>query len=111
MNYSKLNQDERDKALKSQLSDQVVKVLERYRLTSTPDLKWISIKENSHEHIIFTQKFLLGTDAIGALFRANYLCFAKVAYFRENIHKYESLKSDILTKRNCSVAIDKLCDT
>jgi len=94
MNYKKLSQEERDSILKNELPDEIVKIIERYRLISTPELKWISMKENSHEHIIFTQKFLLSSDEIGALFRANYLCFAKVAYFRAHIGEYEPMKYD-----------------
>ncbi len=48
-------------------------------------------KENSHEHIIFTHKFLLKSDVLSALFRANYLCMAKMIYFRSNIDKFEPL--------------------
>ncbi len=94
MNYSNIGQEERDTLLKNQLPIGIRKIIERYRLKSTSDLKWISKKENSHEHTIFTQNFLLNTDEIGALFRINYLCFAKVSYFRKNINKYSPLKYD-----------------
>lgn len=94
MNFKNLGQEERDRVLKEQLPTGIVYILNRYRLVSTPDLKWVSKKENSHEHIIFTQKFLLKTDELGALFRINYLCFAKVKYFRENFRKYEPVKYD-----------------
>lgn len=94
MNYKNLHQEERDKILKTQLKPELVKILDRYRLESTPDLKWVSKKENSHEQVIFTQKFLQNTDEVGAIFRANYLCFAKVNYFRENMYKYEPCKYD-----------------
>lgn len=94
MNYNNIPQKERDELLKKQLSLKIVKILERYRLISTPDSKWISEKENSHEQIIFTQKFLLKTDEIGAMFRANYLCYAKFAYFRENTEYFEPAKYD-----------------
>jgi hypothetical protein len=92
MNYNNLTQEERDRILKSELNENVIKIIERYRLESTKDLKWVSRKENSHEHVIFTQNFLKTNDEIAALFRANYLCLAKVKYFRENINKYEPAK-------------------
>ncbi|MCG8698230.1 MAG: hypothetical protein MI922_09260 [Bacteroidales bacterium] len=91
MNYKNLSQQERDDILKKELPNDIVKIINRYRLVSTYDFKWISQKENSHEHIIFTQKFLLKTDAIGALFRINYLCFAKVNYFRQHLHNFVPL--------------------
>ncbi len=37
---------------------------------------------------------MLKSDEIAVLFRINYLCFAKVKYFRENIFKYEPAKFD-----------------
>ena len=92
MNYKNLSQGERDSVLKSQLLVGIVNIIDRYRLISSPDLKWISKKENSHEHIIFTHKFLQGSDELGAFFRANYLCLAKLKYYRQNIHKYEFTK-------------------
>lgn len=78
--------------LKSQLTYEKVSLIERYRLVSTSDLKWISKKENSHQHIIFTHKYILNSDLLGALLRINYLCFAKLKYFRSNIDKYEPAK-------------------
>ena len=92
MNYKKLAQEDRDKILKSQLSEKIVKILDRYKLISTPDLKWISKKENSHEQVFFTHKFLMNNDELSVLFRANYMCYAKLAYYRENIRKYEPAK-------------------
>lgn len=92
MNYKNLTQEERDRILKSELAENIVKIIERYRLESTADLKWVSRKENSHEHIIFNHAFIRTNDEIAVLFRINYLCFAKVNYFRENFHKYEPAK-------------------
>ncbi len=92
MDYNKLTQEERNRVLKSELNENIVKIIERYRLESTSDLKWISKKENSHKHVIFTQSFLKNNDEIAALFRVNYLCLAKVKYYRENINKYEPAK-------------------
>ena len=94
MNYKKMSQIERDLELKKQLSKDIVNLINRYRLISTEDLKWISKKENSHEQIIFNHKFLLKTDILGALFRINYLCFAKLKYFRENIQYFKPLRYD-----------------
>ncbi|MCT4637150.1 MAG: hypothetical protein N4A72_05545 [Bacteroidales bacterium] len=95
MNYNKFNQQERDKILKDSLNGDIVKLLDRYRLISTPDQRWISVKENSHEHTIFTQRFLLSTDTLGALFRINYLCFAKLKWFRKNINNFIPLRYDL----------------
>ncbi|MDF1547708.1 MAG: hypothetical protein P1P88_07785 [Bacteroidales bacterium] len=89
MNYNNLSQIERDNMLKNELTKEKVNLIDRYRLVSTRDLKWISKKENSHQHIIFSHRFILNSDILGSLFRVNYLCFAKLKYFRENMHKFE----------------------
>ena len=94
MNYKNMSQEKRGRVLKSRLPEGIVKIIDRYRLLSTPELKWVSRKENSHEHVIFTQKFLENTDELGAFFRANYLCYAKLSYFRNNIDKFEPAKYD-----------------
>jgi len=88
MNYTKLNQQERDNQLKKELSEEKRMLVERFGLISTPCLKWLAIKENAQNHIIFTHKFLSQTDVIGALFRVKKLCFAKLNYYRANITKY-----------------------
>jgi len=94
MNYKKLEQQTRDDLLKKELSNEKIRIIEKFGLKSTPDLYWISEKENAHPHIFFKHSFLKDTDIIGVLFRINRLCFAKVNYFRRNSDKFEPYKYD-----------------
>ncbi len=94
MNYKKLDQESRDKLLKKELTHDKVKILEKFDLRSTPDLYWISITENAHEHKIFRHQFLKNNDIVRALFRINRLCFAKVNYFSRNSTKYKPQSYD-----------------
>jgi hypothetical protein len=75
--------------LKINLSQDKIKLIERYGLISTADLKWVSKKENSHELIYFTHSFLTKSDILGLIFRINRLCFAKIKYFRAHLDSYE----------------------
>lgn len=89
MDLRKLDQESRDKILKADLSPEKVKLIEKLDLESTPDLCWVSRKENSHEQIVFKHNFLKKNDIIRVVFRANKLCFAKVNYFSRNSEKFE----------------------
>ena len=89
MDYRKLDQETRDELLKKDLSPEKVRLIDKFGLHSTPDLYWISHKENAHDHIIFKHNYLKNNDIIRALFRVNRLCFAKVNYFSQNADKFE----------------------
>lgn len=54
---------------------------------------WYSHRENAHKHLIFKDAFFERMDLLGLLFRINKLCMAKVKYFRNNLEKFEPLKS------------------
>ncbi len=89
MDYRKLDQETRDKLLKKELSPEKVKLIDKFCLQSTPDLYWVSRKENAHDHIIFKHNYLKNHDIIHVLFRINRLCFAKVNYFGRNKDEFE----------------------
>lgn len=89
MDYRKLDQETRDEILKQELSPEKVRLIDKFGLQSTPDLYWVSRKENAHEHIIFKHNYLKNNDIIRVLFRVNRLCFAKVNYFSQNADKFE----------------------
>ncbi len=89
MDLRKLDQEDRDKLLKEELSPEKVKLIEKFDLQSTPDLCWVSRKENSHEQVVFKHNYLKKNDIIRVLFRINKLCFAKVNYFSTNAEKFE----------------------
>ncbi len=84
----------RDALLKEALDRDIVLLLERFNLQSTKSSTWISVEDNTHIHMIFTQKFLLKCDQLTALFRIKKLCWAKVNYFKRNIEKFITLKHD-----------------
>ncbi len=89
MDYRRLDQETRDELLKKELSAEKVSLIDKFGLQSTPDLYWVSRKENAHDHIIFKHNYLKKHDIIRVLFRINRLCFAKVNYFSQNENKFE----------------------
>ena len=89
MDYRKLDQETRDELLKKELSPEKVRLIDKFGLQSTPDLYWVSRKENAHDHIIFKQNYLKKHDILRAVFRINRLCIAKVNYFSKNSDKFE----------------------
>ena len=94
MDYRKLTQENRDELLKKELSPEKVKLIEKFALQSSPDLYWVSVTENAHEHKIFRHQYLKNNDIIRALFRINRLCFAKVNYFSRQSDKFEPQSYD-----------------
>ncbi|MCP4156179.1 MAG: hypothetical protein GY757_51135 [bacterium] len=95
MDYKKFDQEARDHLLKKELLPDVVKLIEKFGLQSTPQLHWVSRKENAHEHLYFKHNYLLNNDVLHILFRLNRLCFGKVNYFSQHIDKYEPLVYDL----------------
>lgn len=67
------------------------KIIIKYGLVKEGD-GWYQEAENSHKALIFKDSFFNHNDILGIIFRINKLCFAKVKYFRENIHKYQPCK-------------------
>ena len=94
MDYKKLSREERDRLLKSELTSEKIKFMEKYKLFSTGDLRWYTDKNNTPERIYFSHKFLKNNGIMEILFRKYQFCFAKLKYFRENIDKYEAFKYD-----------------
>jgi hypothetical protein len=94
MNYKKMDQETRDAILKSELSEEKVRLLEKYRLKSTPDLYWIAEAENAYPRKIFRHSFIRRNDIVMVLCRVNSLCFAKVNYIRRNIDRFEPCRYD-----------------
>ncbi len=94
MNYRKMDQETRDAALKAELPAEKVKLIERYRLKSTPDLFWISEDENSCPRRVFRHSFIKKHDMVMLLGRINALCFAKVNYIRRKLDLFEPCRYD-----------------
>lgn len=89
MDYTKLDQVTRDALLKKDLSPDKIKIIEKFNLQSTPELGWVSVKENAHDQLFFKHKYFVRNSIERIVFRINRLCFAKVNYLSENIDKYE----------------------
>lgn len=85
MKFEKMDQAARDAALKAELPEEKVKLIEKYRLKSTPDLYWISEEENSYRRVVCRHSFLKKNDMVMIIGRLNSLCFAKVKYIRSRI--------------------------
>lgn len=94
MNLSKMDQESRDKALKAELPVEKIRLLDKYRLKSTPDLYWISEEENAYRRVVFKHSFLKKNDMVMILGRLNGLCFAKVKYIRSRIGLLEPYTYD-----------------
>lgn len=94
MNFSKLDQAARDAALKAELPEEKVKLLEKYRLKSTPDLYWISEEENAYRRVVCRHSFLKKNDMVMIIGRLNGLCFAKVKYIRKTLGMLEPYTYD-----------------
>lgn len=94
MNYRKMDQETRDSVLKAELHEDKVKLIEKYRLKSTPDLYWISESENTHPRIMFRHSFIRKHDLVMVLGRINSLCFAKVNYLRRKLDLFEPYRYD-----------------
>lgn len=72
-------------------SEDKEKIILKYGLVKEGE-DWCQETENSHKALIFKDSFLKQNDILGILFRIYKLCFAKVKYFRQNIHKYQPCK-------------------
>lgn len=81
--------ESRDNLLKKELSEEKIRIIEKFGLHSTEDFYWISKKENTHEHIFFKHSYCKNSDIIHILFRINRLCFAKVKYFSNHADNFE----------------------
>ena len=92
MDYSKFNQEKRDELLKQTLPTDKIKFIEKYALHASTDLKWKTTKNNTPARLYFSHKFLVNNYILEIIFRKYQLCFAKLKYFRANIHKFEPYK-------------------
>ena len=88
----KFDIDEREKILRSHLSNEKCKVLDKYGLTSNGRLYWEKIQEKYPIQEFFSHKFAVKASVLGMIFHINRLCFAKVKYFENNWDDYEPCK-------------------
>lgn len=94
MNFSKMDQAARDAALKAELPEEKIKLIDKYRLKSTPDLYWVSEEENAYRRVVCRHSFLKKNDMVMIIGRLNGLCFAKVKYIRKTIGLLEPYTYD-----------------
>lgn len=78
--------------LKQQLSEDKIKLIEKYSLTCSDDMIWEFRHNKYHSVKYFSHKFAQKESVIALLFYINRLCYAKIKYFEKNIDKYEPCK-------------------
>lgn len=81
-----------DEKLKSQLSLEKRKLIDKYSLTCSDDLIWEFKHDKYHTVKYFSHRFAQKESVLALLFYINRLCYAKIKYFEENIEKYEPYK-------------------
>ena len=81
-----------DKILKSELSLDKIKLLDKYNLTCSKDYIWEAKHNKYHTVKYFSHKFAKKHSTLALVFYINKLCYAKIKYFEENFHKYECYK-------------------
>lgn len=81
-----------DERLKSQLSLEKRKLIDKYSLTCSDDLIWEFKHDKYHTVKYFSHRFAQKESVLALLFYINRLCYAKIKYFEENIEKYEPYK-------------------
>ena len=84
--------DMNDETLKRQLSVDKIKLIEKYSLTCSDDLRWEFKHDKYHSVKYFSHKFAQKESVLALLFYINRLCYAKIKYFENNIDKYEPHK-------------------
>ena len=78
--------------LKTQLSEEKIKLIEKYSLTCSDDMIWEFKHDKYHSVKYFSHKFAQKQSVLALLFYINRLCYAKIKYFEKNIYKYEPYK-------------------
>lgn len=81
-----------DKILKSELSLDKIKLLDKYNLTCSKDYIWEAKHNKYHTVKYFSHKFAKKHSTLALVFYINKLCYAKIKYFEENFYKYECYK-------------------
>jgi|GEM_PF-430834 len=96
--------EELERALRSQLSEEKLKFIDKYRLQLNSRRRWVCKKNQTPERVYFSHKFAMDNGILEFLFRKYQFCFAKLKYFRKNLDKFSFCKyhpekgiEDILT--------------
>lgn len=84
----------KDKILKEELSIDKINLIDKYSLTCSDNLIW-QFKHDKYSTVnYFSHKFAKKHSVLALLFYINRLCYAKIKYFENNIHKFEPYKYD-----------------
>jgi hypothetical protein len=85
---------ELERKLRSELSEEKLKFIDKYRLELNSRRRWICRKNQTPERVYFSHKFILNNSILEIISRKYQLCFVKLKYFRKNLDKYDFLKYD-----------------
>lgn len=85
-------QGERDKILKSELPQEKVKLLEKYKLTCNENLYWERVQEKYRTQEIFSHRLVRRCSTLAIIMHMYRLCIAKINYFERNWKYYYPCK-------------------
>lgn len=80
--------------LEKELSDEKLKLINKYSLSLNKDLIWEFRHDKYHTVKYFSHKFAIKESTLALLFYIHRLCFAKIKYFESNFQKYTPYKYD-----------------
>jgi hypothetical protein len=84
------SQQLRYKALKEELPDEKIKIIDWYDLESNTNPYWEKRQNSYPAQEFFGHKFVKKTSPLGMIFHIYRLCYAKVKYFEKNWDKFIS---------------------
>lgn len=88
------NQEERDAVLKSELSEQKIKLLDKYGLRCNENLYWEKYQYKYKTQEFFSHRLVRKCSVIAIIFHMYRLCIAKINYFERNWDYYIPCKYD-----------------
>lgn len=76
------------------LTKEKYNLIQKYSLTLNDNLIWEFKHNKYHTTKYFTHKFATKHSTLALLFNIHRLCYAKIKYFENNLHKYKPYKYD-----------------
>ena len=96
-----------DEILKKELSNQKIKLIEKYSLTCSDEMIWEFRHDKYHTVKYFSHKFAQKESVLALLFYINRLCYAKIKYFDKSFSKEDI--NEVLS--NCDIVISTIPST
>lgn len=92
MDYANLTQDERDRVLQADLSEDKIRFLNKYKLISSPEQRWHTVKNQTPARLYFSHQFIKNNGMMEIVFRKYQFCYAKLKYFRLHLNAFSFYK-------------------